>query len=279
MFKSIFLEGFARPFDGIRGIIRLLLKRYREVGGLRKMNTGVAKMEVIDDRVERLILDSGEEVQANIVLSSAGLPETNALCSEKWLEDSDGEPGKLSFTETISTFAKPMKSFGWGEEAIIFFNGGERFRYRSPNEAVDLNSGVICLPEGFDYPDDNAFSEGIARVTCLANYDLWRSYPEDKYRAEKESWRPKIWEAAKTFMPEARIDYAKECIAFDMFTPTTVERYAWRMRGAIYGSAKKYRTGVTPVSNLFICGTDQGFLGIVGSMLSGIAMANAHALR
>jgi hypothetical protein len=51
------------------------------------------------------------------------------------------------------------------------------------------------------------------------------------------------------------------------------------MRGAIYGSAKKYRTGVTPVSNLFICGTDQGFLGIVGSMLSGIAMANAHALR
>lgn len=279
MFKSIFLEGFARPFDGIRGIIRLLLKRYREVGGLRKMNTGIAKIEVTDDRVERLILDSGDEVQASIVLSSAGLPETNALCSEKWLEDSEVEPGKLSFTETISTFAKPMKSFGWGEEAIVFFNGGERFQYRSPDEAVDLNSGVICLPEGFDYPDENAFSEGIVRVTCLANYDHWKSYPEEKYRAEKESWRPRIWEAAKTFMPEANINYAKERIAFDMFTPTTVERYTWRMRGAIYGSAKKYRTGVTPISNLFICGTDQGFLGIVGSMLSGIAMANAHALR
>ena len=39
---------------------------------------------------------------------------------------------------------------------------------------------------------------------------------------------------------------------------------------------QKYRIGVAPISNLFLCGTDQGFLGIVGSMLSGIAMANAH---
>ena len=28
-----------------------------------------------------------------------------------------------------------------------------------------------------------------------------------------------------------------------------------------------------------ICGTDQGFLGIVGSMLSGITIANLHLLR
>lgn len=279
MFKSIFLEGFARPFDGIRGIIKLLLKRYREVGGIRKMNTGIARIEVVGGRAERLILDNGEEVQADTILSSAGLPETNALCSEKWIEDSDGEPGRLSFTETISTFGKPMKTFGWGKEAIIFFNGGERFQYRSPSDAVDLNSGVICLPDGFDYPDGKAFPEGIVRVTCLANYDLWKSYPEDKYRTQKKSWRPRIWEAAKAFMPETDLDYEKELIAFDMFTPTTVERYTWRARGAIYGSAKKYRTGVTPISNLFLCGTDQGFLGIVGSMLSGIAMANAHALR
>ena len=278
MFKSIFLEGFARPFDGIRGIIKLLLKRYREVGGKRRMKTGIAKIEVVDGRAERLILDSGEEVEAKVILSSAGLPETNALCSEEWLGDCDVQPGKLSFTETISTFGKPMKDFGWGEDAIVFFNGAERFHYRSPESAVDLESGVICVPDNFDYAEGE-FSEGIVRVTCLANYVIWKSYPEVQYREEKEAWRPRIWESAKSFMPETSLDYSKERIAFDMFTPTTVERYTWRKRGAIYGSAKKYRTGVTPISNLFLCGTDQGFLGIVGSMLSGIAMANAHALR
>jgi len=29
---------------------------------------------------------------------------------------------------------------------------------------------------------------------------------------------------------------------------------------------------------LFICGTDQGFVGIIGAMFSGIAMANRHLL-
>jgi phytoene dehydrogenase-like protein len=64
-----------------------------------------------------------------------------------------------------------------------------------------------------------------------------------------------------------------------MFTPKTVEHFTWKQRGAIYGAPHKAKDGTTPVSNLFICGTDQGFLGIVGSMLSGIAMANTHALR
>jgi hypothetical protein len=30
---------------------------------------------------------------------------------------------------------------------------------------------------------------------------------------------------------------------------------------------------------VYLCGTDQGFLGIVGAMLSGISMANYHILQ
>ena len=37
--------------------------------------------------------------------------------------------------------------------------------------------------------------------------------------------------------------------------------------------------GTTHLSNLYICGTDQGYLGIIGSMLSGITIANMHVLR
>ena len=31
--------------------------------------------------------------------------------------------------------------------------------------------------------------------------------------------------------------------------------------------------------NLFICGTDQGLVGIIGSMISGITIANRYLLR
>ena len=60
--------------------------------------------------------------------------------------------------------------------------------------------------------------------------------------------------------------------------PATIEKFTGHLGGAVYGSTRKQRSGRTAVDGLFLCGTDQGYLGIVGAMLSGIAMANQHAL-
>ena len=68
-------------------------------------------------------------------------------------------------------------------------------------------------------------------------------------------------------------------VATDMFTPLTVQRFTGRLNGAIYGATEKRRDGRTHLDNLFIIGTDQGFLGITGALLSGISMANLHCLR
>jgi hypothetical protein len=56
-------------------------------------------------------------------------------------------------------------------------------------------------------------------------------------------------------------------------------KYTGHINGSVYGSPNKLKDGITPVRNLFICGTDQGFLGIVGATLSGISMANLHILQ
>ncbi len=47
----------------------------------------------------------------------------------------------------------------------------------------------------------------------------------------------------------------------------------------VYGSPVKIADGTTPWPNLFIAGTDQGYLGIVGAMLSGVSIVNRHILR
>jgi hypothetical protein len=59
----------------------------------------------------------------------------------------------------------------------------------------------------------------------------------------------------------------------------TIERYTRKAEGAVYGSGVKIKDGVTPWPNLFLAGTDQGYLGIVGAMLSGITIVNRHILR
>jgi phytoene dehydrogenase-like protein len=64
-----------------------------------------------------------------------------------------------------------------------------------------------------------------------------------------------------------------------MFTPKTIRRYTWHDNGAVYGAPHKTRDGTTDIENLFVCGTDQGFVGIIGTIISGISVANRHCLQ
>ena len=68
-------------------------------------------------------------------------------------------------------------------------------------------------------------------------------------------------------------------VATDMFTPRTIQHFTGHLEGAVYGAPVKNRPGRTALSNLYLCGTDQGFLGIVGALLGGISMANYHVLQ
>ena len=64
----------------------------------------------------------------------------------------------------------------------------------------------------------------------------------------------------------------------DVFSPTTIKKYTSHLDGTVYGSTTKVKDGKSGIDGLYIIGTDQGFLGIVGSMLSGISMANLYGL-
>ena len=146
---------------------------------------------------------------------------------------------------------------------------------------IVVRSGVICIPNNFDYGAGRTLAEGIVRVTCLANYDAWAHLPEDEYRAAKQHWFAEVQRSAQRFLPPLASADALEraTLATDMFTPRTITHFTGHLAGAIYGSATKHRQGRTALPNVYLCGTDQGFLGIVGAMLSGISMANYHILQ
>ena len=74
-------------------------------------------------------------------------------------------------------------------------------------------------------------------------------------------------------------DFRSRVIDTDMFTPTTIRRFTGHDNGAIYGAPHKQLDGTTHLQNLFLCGTDQGYVGIIGSIISGISMANRHCLQ
>jgi phytoene dehydrogenase-like protein len=108
----------------------------------------------------------------------------------------------------------------------------------------------------------------------MANYSQGRELERTPYEAKKEE----VALSARALLKKLYPEFNGQLRFTDVFSPTTIERYTCHLDGTVYGSIDKTRDGRTPVDNLFIIGTDQGFLGIVGAMLSGISMANLHGL-
>jgi phytoene dehydrogenase-like protein len=275
MFRALYLEGMGRPHAGIRLILKNLVRRFRSLGGELKLRSGVQQIRIENDQAVGVVLDNGQELTARNILSSAGSVETARLCATE-NEVPTQLPGQLSFVESLSVLDKTPKSVGCGR-TIVFFNDSEKFHWRKPaQELCDVRTGVICSPNNFAYaPDDGELADNMVRITALAHFDRWKTLDENAYQIAKLHWYDRLSASAVRFVP----DYRSRVIDTDMFTPSTIRRFTGHENGAIYGAPHKQLDGSTNVKNLFLCGTDQGYLGIIGALVSGVSMANRHCLR
>jgi len=282
LFRSIFLEGLARPASGIRAILKKLLRRYKELGGELRLRAGVGRLAVTADEVDRVILDDGEELAARNILSSAGWCETlrlrdgeaenreSKIQNPKSKIENLPESGVLSFFESVSTLDVQPRDIGY-RHTMVFYNDSPRLDWQRPDDLIDVRSAVICSPNNYDYGAARCDpAEGTIRITALANFDRWTALGEAEYAAAKQECYQRLVESAARFIP----DFRPHAVAIDTFTPRTIRHFTGRDNGAIYGSPRKSHDGTTPLKNLFLCGTDQGLVGIIGAMNSGIMMAN-----
>lgn len=273
LYKSIYEEGFGRPAGGVRTILDVLRRRYGELDGELRMRSGVERILQDQGRVCGVRLTDGTELEADRLLSSAGWVETMRLCGgalKKEYGQASGA-GQLTFVESISVLDTYPADLGH-DAAITFFCTTDEFTYARPDSPVDYTSGVVCCPD--NYLASERAPEGTLRLTLLANYDRWASLPEPEYVALKEE----VWERGHGVIAGFAPDIRPHTVFKDVFTPRTIEHFTGHVNGAVYGSPRKRRSGETPLPGLFLCGTDQGLLGIVGTLLSGISMANMHAL-
>jgi phytoene dehydrogenase-like protein len=275
MFRSIFFEGFARPYKGVRLILKNLVKRYRGLGGELKLRHGVAKLHVDNGHATAVELDSGEIIEGKRILSSAGKVETMRMCSDVSMPRED-LAGKMTFIESISVLDREPAKIG-NEDTIVFYNDSEKFNWHPPkDDFCDIRTGVVCSPNNYIYEDeDGKLADGILRITTIADFDRWNNLSEEEYINAKHKWYDKSVASSVRFTP----DFRPYVIDTDVFTPTTIRKFTWHDNGAVYGAPEKQLDGTTHVDNLFLCGTDQGYVGIIGAMMSGISMANVHCLR
>ena len=270
LFRSIFCEGLARPEGGIKPLLDLLVKRFKALGGELRMRSGAAEILHRRGRAVGVRLDDGTELEAERVFSSAGWVETMELAGRP----APGEDaGRLSFLESLSVTSKTPRELGH-RAAITWFNDSGRFRWERPREGlVDVRTGVLCCPT--NYASAQPATEGLMRLTALAHHGRWTGLDEGAYRAAKVEEEARALDALAPFAPDPR----PLRVFTDVFTPRTLERFTWHRGGTVYGSPKKRLDGRTPLEGLYLIGTDQGLVGVIGTLMSGIGIANQYGLR
>lgn len=272
MFRSIFLEGLFRPAGTMRDIIELLQSHLIGLGGTIRTHCPVQKILVKNERIIGVLTADDQIIECDHCVSTIGHQETLSLLDDQPIPPHESTT-RLTFVETIYQTTPPERP-DKSPKTIIFFNNREKFQYRCPDEPVDFMSGVICFPNHFHDLPPRPFRE--VRTTHLANYQMWKSFAVNpaKYQAEKQLAAHRSCQTLANLLGTFDEDIVYE----NTFTPVTIERYTAKIGGAVYGSPDKITDGRTAYKNLFLAGTDQGFLGIIGSMLSGVSIVNRHIL-
>lgn len=270
MFQAIYEQGMFRPKTTIKDFLDHLIGHYKNFGGEIRKNSDVVKIIHKNSKIYGVELHSGEVIECDQILSTIGFDETRKLLSDEQVTVLP----RLGFTETIYQVKADAHLMLPLDKTIVFFNNSEKFSYKRPDDFVDYSSGVICFPANFDGIEKKPCFE--IRATHLANYSKWKAISADK-NAYADL---KVVSSHKTLRCLQNIvgNFSSNIVYENTFTPITVERYTAKIAGAIYGSPVKVKDGDIGFSNLFLAGTDQGFLGIIGSMLSGVSIINQHIL-
>lgn len=275
MFKAVFMEGFCRPGGGIRGLLDLLQNRFESSGGELALSKGIVRLEPEGDGIAA-ITEQGERIFCRQILSSAGYNETLSLWNQALPMS---ENGRLGYGELIvaadpETLDSPAV---FACETIRFFSDSDTFNYSAPKSIMDFSAGVLCFPHRFDFQPGDSPPQPAVRMTALANPDSWIGIDPALYAEQKKKTISQLMTTAEIHTGLQNLE--KEALGVDFFTPRTIQRYTGHINGAVYGSPHKQYDGRLEPDHLFLCGTDQGFLGIVGAMLSGISVANHHLLK
>jgi len=279
MFQAVFMEGFFRPQGTIQDFLSWLQGHYQSLGGEIRCQAGVTDLLVNGNQVRGVRLESGEEIPAEAVISTVGAVGTLGMLPESLPGIAADYVGRISFIESIYLVPRPTLATIDHDATCLFFSDREQFVYHRPQEPVDLAVGVVNFPANFHgLPKDDIVA---IRVTHPANYHSFRQAngAATKNRSQPYVALKRDWQAQSLAKISKMIgNFSPNIVYQDTFTPLTIEHYSGKAAGAVYGSPLKIKDGLTRYQNLFLAGTDQGFLGIVGAMLSGVTVVNQHLL-
>lgn len=270
IFRSLLVDGHCCPVN-IKHIIDLLLFEYKKAGGIIRYRSRVEELlpTASGDRAEGLVLQNGEILRCGNVLSSIGIPATHRLMGK---QSSPRGNGFISAFETTYEFPGKMSDYGF-PYPLVMLSQQKEFDWTMPKQRNVMHHLTISANDNYEFAD-----RGGTHHLKLAFYTdgrLWDGLAEGDYIDEKQKLEKALRNCFQDYFQDVQIPVSTYR---ESMTAKTVTRYTGHLNGAVYGSMEKAFDGKTPWQNVSIIGNDQGGIGIMGAMISGIVMANFNIL-
>jgi len=246
------------PVGGSLRMIGLIEDNYRKLGGLVRFNSRVKRIIIKDGRAMGVELQSGERIDADLVISAADAHATLFdMIGEQYLD----EKTKLRFKSLKPFPSYLMVSFGVARD----FAGEPELLSILLDQPIHIDDHTVL--ENASYRifnfDPNFAPQGKTAIVSFIptyNYEYWaqlNAHSPAKYQSEKRRIASKIIDIF-----DRRYPGSKEKIeVIDVATPATVFRYTNNWRGSMEGwlitpqtGAKQLPCTIPGVRNFYMLG-------------------------
>ena len=265
LFRSLLIEGCGSPVD-MKVFLERLHARFEALGGELARRTTVERIVVHDGGVGAVVLSDGRELTAGAVMSSAGLTETGRLCGQTW-----GQPGTISVFQWIGVYDRPLEELGVCD-TLRFVCRTPKLDWHIPGDRMFTNVVTYSVSDNYQFPQP---VKPHLKVSLFSKATEWLGLDDAAYEARKAEYVREVLRLTHEDYPSLA---GTTAVVDDSFTPLTVEHYTRHPGGTIYGGVEKTFDGRTPIKNLTIIGNDQGGIGIMGAMTSGILVSNFNVV-
>ncbi|WP_371804840.1 phytoene desaturase family protein [Candidatus Lokiarchaeum ossiferum] len=217
------------PEGGAYNFSKSIVTHYLEMGGKIQYNSKVVKILVKKKKAIGILLDNGEKVYADYIISAAdGYSTIFQMLEGKYLD----EKIKKHYDETPLFTPLIMASFGVNQ-GLSFFDHSTDFEFSKPKKVGSNYINSINIKHyNFD-PTMAPDGKAVVIVGFETSYKFWEEMYEKKeeYEYEKE----KIHNDLLKILDEIIPNFSQNVNVSDIATPMTWVRYTGNWKGSFEG--------------------------------------------
>ena len=291
-----YLDGGNYPIGTSRRIAETISDLIEDNGGVLSVNAGVKQIKTHRGVAVGVVLENGDYIEADTVISNAGVVNTIQKLLNKDIDSASKIHTRLSTINQTKSYVclhlglkKSAKELGLTNTNLWVYPGYdhdlsvEKFINDAQSDYPVL---YISFPSAKDssWEDENPGRATIEAIT-LSRWS-WHNKWEDldwknrgtDYELDKEKWTQNILGNVLKQVPqiESALDYK------ELSTPLTVRDLANYQKGEMYGidhSPKRFRQKwlrpKSDIKNLYFTGQDVTTVGVSSAIFSGLLTASS----